>query len=34
MNDKDNACKYYHLTLKYDPSSPEAKKYLKQIGCS
>jgi Tfp pilus assembly protein PilF len=33
MNDKDNACKYYKLTLKYEPGNADAKKYMKLIGC-
>lgn len=32
-NDKENACKFYRLTLKYDPKNAEAQKNLKAIGC-
>lgn len=33
MQDKDNACKYYKLTLKADPKNEDAKKNMKTIGC-
>jgi tetratricopeptide (TPR) repeat protein len=33
MNDKENACKYYKLVLKYDPKNADAIKNMKPIGC-
>jgi len=33
MNNKDNACKYYKLVLKYDPKNADAPKNMKAIGC-
>ncbi len=33
LTDKENACKYYKLTLKYDPSNADAKKNMKALGC-
>lgn len=33
LTDKDNACKYYRIALKYNPNSPDAKKNLKALGC-
>ncbi|MEP7219040.1 MAG: tetratricopeptide repeat protein [Bacteroidota bacterium] len=34
LSDKDNACKYYKLTLKYDPKNAEARKNMKAVGCT
>lgn len=34
LNDKENACKFYRLTLKYDPKNADAQKNLKAVGCS
>jgi tetratricopeptide (TPR) repeat protein len=33
QSDKDNACKYYRLVLKYDPQNADAKKNMKALGC-
>ena len=33
MSDKENACKYYKLVLKYDPKNADASKNMKAIGC-
>lgn len=33
LKDKENACKYYRLVLKYQPNNPDAKKNMKTLGC-
>jgi Tfp pilus assembly protein PilF len=33
QSDKDNACKYYNLALKYDPKNADVRKNMKTIGC-
>ncbi|MBL0331800.1 MAG: tetratricopeptide repeat protein [Chlorobiota bacterium] len=33
LNEKDNACKFYKLVLKYDPKNTDAPKNMKAIGC-
>ncbi len=34
LQDKDNACKYYNLTLKYHPGNATAKENKAKLGCS
>ena len=34
LKDKENACKYYRLVLKYNPGNPDAIKNMKTLGCS
>lgn len=34
LQDKDNACKYYHLGLKHDPKNVDLQKNMKALGCS
>lgn len=33
LTDKDNACKYYKLALRYSPNNKDAQKNLKTLGC-
>lgn len=33
LTDKDNACKYYKLALRYSPNDKDAQKNLKALGC-
>lgn len=33
LTDKENACRYYKLALRYSPNNKDAQKNLKALGC-